>query len=46
LFIVRSGSKFFINNTFNSGRALAGNEIPWGGSYSAWGGYLKVKPFD
>jgi hypothetical protein len=34
-FIVRSG-KFFINNTFNSGRALAGSEIPRGGSYSAW----------
>jgi porin len=45
-FIVRQGSKFFINNTFNSGRALAGSGIPWGGSYSAWGGYLKVKPVD
>ena len=35
-FIVRSG-KFFINNTFNSSRALAASEIPRGGSYSAWG---------
>jgi porin len=45
-FIVRPGSKFFINNTFNSGRALAGSGVPWGGSYSAWGGYLRVKPVD
>jgi hypothetical protein len=34
-FIARSG-KLFIN-PFNSGRALAGSEIPRGGSYSAWG---------
>ena len=43
-FIVRSG-KFFINNTFNSGRALAGSEIPQGGSYSAWG-TLRSSPLD
>jgi len=45
-FITQPENKFFINNTFNSGRGLAANGIPWSGSYSAWGGYLKVKPID
>jgi hypothetical protein len=39
-------SEFFINNTFNSGRGLSANGFQWGGSYSAWGGYIKVKPID
>ena len=43
-FIVRSG-KFFLNNTFNSGRALAGSESPGRGSYSALA-HLKIKPLD
>ncbi len=45
-FITQPLNKFFINNTFNSGRGLSSNGIPWGGSYGAWGGYLKVKPVD
>jgi carbohydrate-selective porin OprB len=45
-FITQPLNKFFLNNTFNSGRGLSANGIPWGGSYSAWGGHLKVKPND
>lgn len=45
-FITQPLNKFFINNTFNSGRGEAANGIPWGGSYAAWGGYLRVKPVD
>lgn len=46
IFIKQPESKFFVNNTFNSGRGISANGIPWGGSYSAWGGYAKVKPAD
>lgn len=46
VFITQPLNKFFINNTFTSGRGLSANGIPWGGSYAAWGGYLKVKPID
>lgn len=45
-FINQPENKFFINNTFNSGRGLSANGFQWGGSYSAWGGYIKVKPID
>jgi porin len=45
-FITQPENKFFINNTFNSGRGLSANGFQWGGSYSAWGGYTKVKPVD
>ena len=43
-FITQPLNKFFVNNTFNSGRGLNANGIPWGGSFGTWGGYLKVKP--
>lgn len=46
VFITQPLNKFFVNNTFNSGRGLSANGIPWGGSYAAWGGHLKVKPVD
>jgi len=46
IFITQPLNKFFVNNTFNSGRGLSANGIPWGGSYAAWGGYVKVKPLD
>ncbi|MEO8205858.1 MAG: carbohydrate porin, partial [Chthoniobacterales bacterium] len=46
IFINQPLSKFFLNNTFTSGKGLSTNGIPWGGSYAAWGGYLKVKPVD
>ncbi len=45
-FITQPLNKFFLNNTFTSGRGLSSNGIPWGGSYAAWGGYLKVNPND
>lgn len=45
-FIRQPLNKFFLNNTFTSGRGLSANGIPWGGSYAAWGGYLNVKPVD
>lgn len=45
-FIRQPLNKFFVNNTFSSGRGLSANGIPWGGSYAAWGGYLNVKPVD
>lgn len=44
IFIKQPESKFFVNNTFTSARGIGANGIPWGGSYSAWGGYAKVKP--
>jgi len=46
VFITQPLNKFFINNTYNSGRGLSNNGFPWGGSYAAWGGYVKVKPID
>jgi len=46
IFIKQPESKFFVNNTFTSARGISANAIPWGGSYSAWGGYLQVKPVD
>lgn len=45
-FIVQPESKFFLNNTFTSARGLSANGIPWGGSYSAWGGYINIKPLE
>ena len=44
VFIKQPESKFFLNNTFTSARGIGANGIPWGGSYSAWGGYARVKP--
>jgi carbohydrate-selective porin OprB len=46
IFINQPLNKFFINNTFTSNRGIGANGIGWGGSYSAWGGYAKVKPND
>jgi porin len=45
-FIVQPESKFFVNNTFLSSRGIATNGILWSGSYSTWGGYMKIKPND
>ena len=46
IFINQPLNKFFINNTFTSDRGIRANGFGWGGSYSAWGGYIKVKPLD
>lgn len=45
-FIVQPESKFFVNNTFLSSRGIATNGILWSGSYSTWGGHMKIKPND
>ncbi len=41
IFINQPLNKFFINNTFTSNRGIGANGIGWGGSYSAWGGYIQ-----
>jgi porin len=46
IFINQPLNKFFINNTFTSNRGIGANGIGWGGSFSSWGGYMKVKPVD
>lgn len=46
IFIRQPENKFFINNTFTSNRGIGAEGIGWGGSYAAWGGYLKIKPLD
>jgi porin len=46
IFINQPLNKFFINNTFTSNRGIGANGIGWGGSYAAWGGYIKVKPLE
>lgn len=45
-FITQPLNKFFLNNTLTSSRGFGLNGIPWGGTYSAWGGFVKVKPVD
>ena len=44
-FIIQPESSFFVNNAFKC-RAIAINDIPWSGSYSTWGGHMKIKPTD
>ncbi len=46
IFINQPLNKFFLNNAFTSNRGIGANGIGWGGSYSAWGGYAKIKPVD
>jgi porin len=46
IFVNQPLNKFFINNTFTSNRGIGANGIGWGGSYAAWGGYIKIKPLD
>ncbi|MEI6338134.1 MAG: carbohydrate porin [Verrucomicrobiota bacterium] len=46
VFINQPLNKFFLNNTLTSKRGIGSNGIGWGGSYAAWGGYLKVKPLE
>ena len=46
IFIKQPLSKFFINNTYTSGKGISANGIPWGGTYGAWGGYTKISPTD
>jgi carbohydrate-selective porin OprB len=46
IFIKQPENKFFINNSLTSNRGIGANGFGWGGSYSAWGGYAKIKPLD
>jgi porin len=38
-------SKLFVNNAIGTTKGIGGvNGFPWGSSYAAWGGYVKVRP--
>lgn len=40
-------SKLFTNNAIGTTKGIGGvNGFPWGSSYAAWGGYMKVNPND
>lgn len=43
LFLVQPESKLFVNQTIRTAKGINPN-LPWGGSFSTWGGFLKVKP--
>ena len=45
-FLVQPESKFFLNNAISTTKGISPNGSPWGGSYAAWGGYIKVKPLE
>lgn len=47
IFADQPESKLFTNNAIGTTKGIGGaNGFPWGSSYAAWGGYLKVKPTD
>lgn len=40
-------SKLFTNNAIGTTKGIGGvNGFPWGSSYAAWGGYMKIAPTD
>ncbi len=43
LFLVQPESKLFVNQSIRTAKGINPN-LPWGGSFSTWGGYLKVQP--
>lgn len=43
LFLVQPESKFFTNQSIRTAKGINPN-VPWGGSFSTWGGYLKIQP--
>lgn len=44
-FADQPNSKLFTNNAIGTTKGIGGvNGFPWSSSYSAWGGYFKVKP--
>jgi len=45
LFLVQPESKLFVNQSIRTAKGINPN-LPWGGSFSTWGGYLKVEPTD
>jgi porin len=46
LFAVQPDSKFFTNNSIFQIKGIGANGIPFNGAYTAWGGYIKIKPTD
>jgi len=47
IFADQPESKLFTNNAIGTTKGIGGaNGFPWGSSYAAWGGYLKIKPVD
>lgn len=45
VFADQPDSKLFTNNAIGTTKGIGGNDgFPWGSSYAAWGGYLKVQP--
>ena len=47
VFADQPDSKLFTNNAIGTTKGIGGNNgFPWGSSYAAWGGYLKVRPTD
>jgi porin len=45
VFADQPDSKLFTNNAIGTTKGIGGNNgFPWGSSYAAWGGYLKVQP--
>jgi len=45
LFLVQPESKLFVNQTIRTAKGINPN-VPWGGSFSTWGGYIKLEPTD
>jgi len=45
LFLVQPESKLFVNQSIRTAKGINFN-VPWGGSFSTWGGYFKLQPSD
>lgn len=43
LFLVQPDSKLFVNQSIRTAKGINPN-LPWGGSFSTWGGYVKLQP--
>jgi carbohydrate-selective porin OprB len=43
LFLVQPESKLFVNQSIRTAKGINPN-LPWGGSFSTWGGYLRLQP--
>lgn len=43
LFLVQPESKLFVNHSIRTAKGINPN-LPWAGSFSTWGGYVKVQP--
>jgi len=43
LFLVQPESKLFVNQSIRTAKGINPN-LPWGGSFSTWGGYVNIQP--